>query len=295
MIEAITQLEETMTSLKAASDVWAGDIFLFLELYPGLAASLVFLLGLCVGSFLNVCIVRFPKEESVVKGRSHCPSCGKTIAWHDNIPVLSFLLLRRACRHCRQSISWRYPGVELLTAGALTAFYAVFGPTVNFLFYGYFICSLIIVTFVDFEHQLIPDEVTLTGILAGLVASYFFPHLQGEIDPELGPRLALADAALGMLVGIGVIYSVALFGQCVFRKESMGGGDLKLLAMIGAFLGPENAALTFFLAPLVAAPIGIYLKWRKKAEVIPFGPYLAGASIVAFFWGREIVKLLLGF
>lgn len=262
----------------------------FFKAHESLVSALVFVLGLLVGSFLNVCIVRFPKEEPVTKGRSHCPRCGHGIAWHDNIPLLSILILRGKCRHCQGSISLRYPLVELLTAVTFLCFYKVFGPTVSFAFYGYFACSLIIVTFVDFEHQMIPDEVSIAGTFVGLVMSFLFPVLQGEFDK----RLALADSALGMLFGVGLIYMVAVVGQFIFKRESMGGGDLKLLAMIGAFLGYPYTVLTFFIAPLIAAPVGLVLKIVKKAEIIPFGPYLSVAAIISLFWGRDLLAKFFG-
>ncbi len=263
----------------------------FFKVYPGLSSVLIFIFGLCIGSFLNVCIVRFPKEESVAKGRSRCPHCGETIAWFDNIPLLSILILKGKCRHCKKPISIRYPLVELLTAVSLTGLYHFLGPTVQFVFYGYLISSLIIVTFVDFKHQIIPDEVSITGILFGLAMSFFFPVPQGEFDK----RLALADSSLGMLVGIGLIYGVAILGQFLFKKESMGGGDLKLLAMIGAFVGFQKTLLTFFIAPLIATPIGLVLRITKKVEIIPFGPYLSLAAIIALIWGREILARLFPF
>ncbi len=261
-----------------------------LKIHPKIGSSITFILGLLIGSFLNVCIVRFPKEESVIKGRSHCPKCGYKIAWYDNIPLLSILILRGKCRDCGEAISLRYPLVELLTAAALAFFYAFFGPTVKFIFYSYFVASLIVATFVDFEHQMIPDEISIIGIFVGLVMSFFFPVLQGEFDK----RLALADSALGMLWGAGLIYGMALLGQFLFKKESMGGGDLKLLAMIGTFLGCRYAVLTFFIAPLIAAPIGLVLKIVKKAEVIPFGPYLSLAAIISLFFGGNILAKLFG-
>lgn len=245
----------------------------------------VFVLGLMIGSFLNVCIVRFPKEESVSQGRSHCPHCRETLAWYDNIPVLSFLILKGQCRHCQKPISIRYPVVEMVSAFSLAGLYFFWGPGVKFVFFGYLICSLIIVMAVDFEHQIIPDEVSLTGILFGLVMSYVFPSLHQEASRRLG----LADSSLGMLAGIGLIYGVARLGEFLFRKESMGGGDLKLLAMIGTFLGFEKTLLAFFIAPLIGAPVGIVLWKIKNSKYIAFGPYLALGAVIALFWGEEIL------
>ena len=260
------------------------QIFEFLQMYPLVTCALVFLFGLCVGSFLNVCVVRLPKEESVAKGRSHCPQCGKIIAWYDNIPLLSFLILRAKCRQCAESISFRYPLVELLSGLIWLALYHSFGVTIHFVFFAYLASSLMVATFVDFEYKIIPDEVSLGGILVGLSMSFLFPTLQNEIDR----RLALADSCQGMLTGVALIWGIAIFGELVFRKESMGGGDLKLLAMIGAFLGFKKTLLTFFMAPLLGAPVGLLLWKLKDTRYIAFGPYLSLAALAALFWGDLI-------
>lgn len=283
-----------------------------------------FIFGLLIGSFLNVCIVRLPKEETVVGGRSHCPQCGHDIAWYDNIPLLSILILGGKCRHCGGTISLRYPLVEFLTGVLFWALHASFGLTMQFFFYAYLAGSLVVATFVDWEHQIIPDEVTLAGSLVGLTATYAFPGLQGEMDR----RLALGDSALGMLVGIGLIYAMALFGRFIFKKESMGGGDLKLLAMIGTFIGWEKTVLAFFIAPLIGAPVGLMILWKHKGRLgspatedsagpedkkdkedtkekkvgeqeeaksreglgyIAFGPYLSLGALAALFWGERIL------
>lgn len=257
----------------------------FLAAYPVMAYFFVFLFGLTVGSFLNVCIVRLPKEESVAKGRSHCTKCAKMIAWYDNIPLLSQLLLKGKCRHCGEPISLRYPLVELLTGLLWILLYREFGPTGHFVFFVYLISSLLVATFVDFEHQIIPDEVSLYGILVGLSASFLFPALQNETDA----RYALANSCQGMLAGIGLIWGMAIFGELVFRKESMGGGDLKLLAMIGTFLGFKKTLLTFFIAPLLGAPVGLIVWKLKDTRYIAFGPYLSLAALLALLWGDAII------
>jgi len=261
----------------------------FVQMYPAIAYGFIFLLGLSVGSFLNVCIVRLPKEESVVKGRSHCPKCTKMITWYDNIPLLSILLLRGKCRQCGEPISLRYPLVELLTGVMWLGLYRVFGPTVHFFFFTYLVSSLMVATFVDFEHQIIPDEVSLYGVLAGLSMSFLFPALQSETDR----RYALADSCQGMLAGIALIWGMAIFGELLFKKESMGGGDLKLLAMIGTFLGFKKTLLTFFIAPLLGAPVGLIFWKLKNTRYIAFGPYLSLAALTALFWGDTILARFL--
>lgn len=282
----------------------------FFRTNPAETGVFVFMFGLCIGSFLNVCIVRWPKNESVVKGRSHCPACRVTLPWYENIPVLSFLVLRGKCRHCKAKISFRYPLVELVTAGSFLALYLCYGVTAHFFFYAYFIASLIVATFADFECQIIPDEVSFTGILIALTASFFFPALHGEMDK----RLALADSAGGMLGGVWLIWGIAMLGQVLFRKEAMGGGDLKLLAMIGAFIGFERTILTFFIAPLLALPVALVIKLKPSpadavilpqgakagteesmpAGAIAFGPYLAMGSLVSMAFGNKILIWIFG-
>lgn len=256
----------------------------FLRLTPRFTGTWIFLLGLCAGSFLNVCIVRWPSEESATKGRSHCPKCKKMIPWYDNFPVLSYLILRGQCRYCHSVISVRYLLVELLSGMSWLAIYFYFGLTVQAMLYMYFISLLWIATFVDLEHQIIPDEVTIGGALIGLSLCYFLPVFHGTTS---GVE-SLGLAARGLLTGFWILYGVAWLGEMIFRKEAMGAGDLKFLAMIGVFLGAEKTILTFFLAPLVAAPVGLFLKWRDGKEIIPFGPYLALGSVVCVFFGDKI-------
>jgi len=259
------------------------------EHYPAVAYTMLSLFGLCIGSFMNVCIYRWPLEKAVSKGRSYCPKCETLIRWYDNLPVLSYLLLRGKCRKCATRISARYPVIEILTAILLSGSYYIYGPSWAFLIFSYFVCSLLIATVTDWEHQIIPDEVSLMGILLGLTVSFFVPEMHGETAGSL----SLARAAGGMLVGIWTIYGTAIFGQIVFRKEAMGGGDIKLLAMIGVFLGWEKTLFTFFAAPFIAAPIGLVLKSWKKADVIAFGPYLAMMAFVALVWGEDILNMIL--
>lgn len=250
----------------------------------------LFLIGLVVGSFLNVCIHRLPRGESIVRPRSYCPKCGKPIAWFDNIPLLSFFILRGHCRHCLVRISFRYPAVELLSGLIWLGSWKASGGVPIFWIGTLFLSLLLVVTAADFETGLIPDTVSFFGMAAGLAASFFCPNLHGT----LSGLVALERSAIGLAIGGGLIYVIGLAGDWIFQRESMGGGDVKLLAMAGSFLGWEKVLLTFFTAPLVALPFALYQRWVKKEEVIPYGPFLSLAAAVQFFYGGIFWKLFLG-
>lgn len=251
-------------------------------------APFVFLVGLCVGSFLNVCAFRWLQENlSIVRPRSFCPSCRETIVWYDNIPVLSYLLLKGRCRKCGWKISIHYPIVELVTGLAFLMFFLADGFSAKFFFETFFVGMLLVGTIADFQVRLIPDEVSFYGILFGLLMSYAFPSLQGETNH----RLAVANSILGVLLGGGSLYVIAVVGDIIFKRESMGGGDIKLLAMIGAFLGPRYIVLTIIASSLFGSVVGIILKLTRKEEVIAFGPYLAGGAVVSFLWGERLMGI----
>lgn len=241
-----------------------------------------------MGSFLNVCIYRLPRRQSVVAPRSYCPNCKEPIQWYDNIPILSYLILRGRCRRCKGRISLRYLIVEILTASLFLLLYLFFGFSPRFFAYATMAGALIISTFVDLETQEIPDEVTLSGIVIGLIASLVSPAVVGEAVAWKG---CLASA-LGALAGGTSIYLMGFLGELVFKKEAMGGGDVKLLAMIGAFLGWRLALLVFFIAPLFGSVVGIVMRIREGSETIPYGPYLSLAALVAVFWGEKILQFL---
>jgi len=249
---------------------------------------IIFMFGAIVGSFLNVCIYRMPKGESVVSPGSHCPKCKKPIHWYDNIPVLSYLILMGKCRFCKTLISPRYMIVEVITAFLAVALFIAFGPSPKFAGYSILSAGLIVATFVDFEIQEIPDEISLGGLAVGLVFAAIFP---GMISAASWDK-ALIGSALGALAGGGSIYLMGFFGEMVFRKEAMGGGDVKLMAMIGAFLGWKLALLTFFIAPLFGSVAGIVLKIKNDQNVMPYGPYLSLAAVTSMFWGDKILRML---
>ena len=248
----------------------------------------IFIFGLALGSFLNVCIYRIPKKISIIKPRSYCPHCRKTIRWYDNIPVLSYILLKGKCRHCKKTISPRYAIVEILTAVLLVLSFMEWGLSLQFIIYFILFCGLIVATFIDFKYQIIPDEISYGGIALGLIFSLFYPSLQGASLWYLG----LFNSVRGLLVGGGLIYVTGVIGKLIFKKDAMGGGDVKLMAMIGAFLGPKLIILVFFMAPFFGSAVGIIMKIKYKADIIPYGPYLSLATVVVAFLGKDILRYL---
>lgn len=201
---------------------------------------------------------------------------------------MSYLNLRGKCRFCARPISFRYFVVEFLTALLLLAFYVFFGLSAKFFVFSILGAALVVSTFIDFEHQLIPDVITLPGIFVGLAASALFPSILGEVKAAG----AILDSLAGILVGGGSIYAMGVLGKMAFKKEAMGGGDVKLMAMIGAFLGWKLVLLTFFLAPFFGTAVGIIVKIKEKKDIIPYGPYLSLATIIAILWGDRILSWL---
>lgn len=254
---------------------------------PWLVWLAVFAVGSAVGSFLNVCIYRLPREQSIVHPRSRCVHCGTLIRWFDNIPIVSYLALRARCRSCQQPISGRYPVVETLTGLSAVAVFVRFGFNAIGLIYFAFVAALITVSFIDLEFQIIPDEISLGGLVLGLLLSALLPSLHGAQTPWL----ALGRSVVGLLVGGGVLYLTGVIGDFIFRKESMGGGDIKLLAMAGTVLGWKPVGLTFFLAPIVALIPGLFILLFRRSHVIPYGPFLSVALVVSLFCGNDILRL----
>ncbi|MDP3723251.1 MAG: prepilin peptidase [Candidatus Omnitrophota bacterium] len=245
-----------------------------------------FVIGACVGSFLNVCIYRLPREQSIIRPRSRCQRCQHPIAWYDNLPLLSLVLLRGRCRHCHTPIRWHYPVVELLTAFLTVVVFDRFGVGAKGFIYAVFVYALIIVSFIDLEFQIIPDEISLGGLVAALLISVWLPGMHGTDSRWL----ALQRSVVGLVVGGGLLYATGLMGNVIFRKESMGGGDVKLLAMAGALLGWKLVALTFFLAPLLALIPGLCVLALKRSHVIPYGPFLSLALVVSLVFGGELLR-----
>ena len=237
-------------------------------------------LGAIVGSFLNVCIFRLPKEESIVWPGSHCPYCKNPIRFYDNIPLISYLLLKGRCRHCHRSISFQYPLIEGITALSSLALFMRLGPSLSYLFYFLFVTALIVITVIDLYHQIIPDVISLPGIGVGLLASLMIP------------QITFLNSLVGVLLGGGSLFLVATLYQWMFKREGMGGGDVKLLALIGAFLGWKAVILTILLGSLIGSVIGIIimvLKGKDFKYAIPFGPFLSLGAVIALFYENEII------
>ncbi len=268
--------------------------------------SVIFLLGLIIGSFLNVCIVRLPRGESVAYPASKCPRCGARIKWYDNIPILSFLLLRAKCRKCGQPISWRYPAVELANGLFYLWAFSEFGVTGESLLVMLICSAFLVVTFVDLDHQIIPDVITLPGMVIGLaVAPFFMTALDMPLPFHLGRILAfsgqypiaLCNSVIGLLLGGGPLLLIGWVWEKVRKVEAMGGGDVKLMAMVGAFIGWKGALLTIFLGALSGSIVGVLLIAFKKHErdkVLPFGPYLVLGALISLFYGPAVMDWYFG-
>jgi len=248
-------------------------------------AILAAVVGAAVGSFLNVCICRIPEEnESIISPASRCPSCRESIKPYDNIPVLSYLILKGKCRNCGCPISFRYPAVEILTA--LMALFSIwkFGVTLQGLGAFVFICALIVITFIDIDHQIIPDVISLPGIPIFLLIAIFVMNV---------PWL---DAILGILCGGGILYAIAVGYELITKREGMGGGDIKLLGMLGAFLGWQSLPFILLVSSLTGAVIGIALmaaKGRDMKYAVPFGPFLSMAAVLYLFVGESLIRYFL--
>ena len=251
--------------------------------------TLVLLYGLVVGSFLNVCIWRIPREESVIHPRSHCPRCNRMIAWYDNIPVFSWLWLRAKCRHCGQPISARYPAVELLTAVLFLAIWLVYGMDARTPVYWLVAAGLVLGTFVDIDHMILPDRVTWGGILAGLALSPLVPSLHGESTPLRG----LLASAAGAAIGFGLLWLVAVIGEKIFKKEAMGFGDVKLMGAVGALMGWPAVLFTILVSSLLGSIVGVALIVTRKHEWqsrLAFGPFIAFAAMLWPLGGRRLFE-----
>jgi leader peptidase (prepilin peptidase)/N-methyltransferase len=269
-----------------------------------IAAALFF--GLVIGSFLNVCIVRLPRGRSIASPPSHCPRCTEPIRFYDNIPVISFLLLRARCRKCGEPISWRYPAVELLNGLLYVWIVREFWLGGEALLLMAFCSSLIVITFIDFDHQIIPDVITLPGMLVGLTLAPFFMTALGDalpfhLDhfvPHAGPYLTgFLNSCIGLLLGGLPLFTIGWIWEKLRHVEAMGGGDVKLMGMVGSFLGWKGALLTIMLGALAGSVVGIVLislKRHQMGKVIPFGPFLAAGAVLAAFYGPDIISWYLG-
>jgi leader peptidase (prepilin peptidase)/N-methyltransferase len=238
--------------------------------------AVVVVFGLVLGSFLNVVIARLPERRSLLAPRSACPGCGAPIVWYDNVPLLSFAILRGRCRACATAIPWRYPLVEATTAAMLALAWVEFGPTLEFVVAAVLLAALISITAIDLRHQIIPDAITLPGILAGVTANVATRHL------------AWAEVALGIVLGGGVFFVII-----VASRGGMGAGDMKLGAMLGAFLGWKIALFALMVGVVLGGAWAVALMAlgvRGRKDAIPFGPFLALGGAAALFWGEGAVQ-----
>lgn len=252
-----------------------------------------FIFGLIVGSFLNVCIYRLPRNISIVSPPSACPACNTPIKLWDNIPILSYIFLKGKCRNCGERISMRYPLVELLNGILYWAAFTHFGLGWHLPFVFAFVSAMVVITFIDLDFQIIPDVITLPCIAIGLLSASFLlpdpfiPSLHYSITPLLS-TVGFKNSIAGLFLGGGLFYLIA-----ILSRGGMGGGDIKLMAMIGAFMGWKAIFITTLIGSLVGSIVGIFLmvfKGKGRKTKIPFGPFLAFGSIITLFFGGEILR-----
>ncbi|MCB0350940.1 MAG: prepilin peptidase [Bdellovibrionales bacterium] len=245
-----------------------------------------FLVGACLGSFANVVIYRYPLGLSVVRPRSACLACKKQIPWYDNIPILSWFILRGRCRACKAKYSFRYPLVEIIMGGLFLGLFLKFGWSWLLAEYLLFSFALVIASFIDFDHMILPDVFTLSGIVIGLIGAALNP------DREFMPAL------WGVLLGGGFLYAVAAIYSAVRKQEGMGGGDIKLIAWIGAVLGWTSVPFVIISSSLIGSVVGLIVMAKTKggmSQAIPFGPYLALGALVYIFFGQELSQMYIQF
>ena len=253
--------------------------------------SAIFVFGMVFGSFLNVCIWRIPRDESLLKPGSHCPKCNTHIAWYDNIPIVSYILLRGKCRHCREPISVRYMLVEALTGVLFVLLYLKFSLTIAFAVYCALVASFIALTFIDLDHYIIPNRITFGGMAVGLVLSFTAKYIPGD-------RFIVTntlEAISGGVLFAGILYLLDQLSLLIFKKRGMGGGDVKLAAVIGLFVGVRLIFAVIFVASVVGSVIGIAVLLARRTQeadpshYIPFGPYLVLGTIIVLFFGDYVL------
>jgi leader peptidase (prepilin peptidase)/N-methyltransferase len=271
-----------------------------MDFFPELWA----IFGLIMGSFLNVCIYRLPRHESIVFPGSHCPHCGKSVRPYDNIPVFSFLLLQGKCRHCRRPISFQYPLVELLSGLAFYACAAEWGLASPTFVNSVFLSAILVLIFTDYHHQILPNALTLPGAVAGFLLSpiqsrvFFGDAVSSRLAELISSNLTRtilpwAGSLLGAIVGGGVLFLVASAYQLVRKRQGLGMGDIKMMAMVGAFLGWRSALLTIFFGSFLGSIAGILLivfGGRNLQTKLAFGTFLGAASVICVFFGESIIR-----
>jgi leader peptidase (prepilin peptidase)/N-methyltransferase len=243
-----------------------------------------FVFGAVVGSFLNVCIYRIPAGSSVATPSSHCPRCKSPIRFYDNIPIFSYLVLGGRCRACNEKIPFIYPAVEALTALISLSLFLKYGPSLQYLITFLFTSALIVITFIDLEHQIIPDVISLPGIPLFAIAAV------------LVMDITVVESLIGVLIGGGVLFAIAFGYELITKREGMGGGDIKLLAMIGGFFGWKSLIFILLVSSFVGAIIGISVilfKGQDMKYALPFGPFLSIAAVAYIFWGTHFLNFLM--
>lgn len=241
----------------------------------------IFLLGTIIGSFLNVCIYRIPREESILYPPSHCPNCGTPLHWYDLIPILSYILQRGKCRYCRESISLQYPVIECLNGLLYLAIYNKFGLSMDFIFYGTIFSVLLIISFIDLHFQIIPDFLNILILILAII----YKILQFTL---YGISSNLFNSILALIISGGIFLIIV-----ILSKGGMGGGDVKLIGVLGFILGIKMVLLNIFLSFILGAIISIFLllfKIKERKDSIPFGPFICLAFIITVFWGDLIIN-----
>ena len=245
-------------------------------------AAFIFITGACIGSFLNVCIYRIPEQKSIVTPGSFCPVCKNSIPFYCNIPILSYLFLKGRCKFCHKPISIRYPFIESLTGAFAVVLLYKFGPGQVMVYWFVFVCVLITISFIDIDHQIIPDVISLPGIVLFASSFYFLPEM------------TIKDTLLGIVAGGGSLYAVALLYYLLKKQEGMGGGDIKLLAMIGAAIGIKGVFFTIFAGSFFGTFLGllimIYTRIADSKLKIPFGPFLSMGAVLYVFFGEQLIQ-----
>jgi len=266
---------------------------------------LALILGLVIGSFLNVCILRIPQEVPITVPRSHCPHCKKLIRWYDNVPVLSYLILGGRCRRCKKKISARYPLIEAVSGLISVLLYLKFGLGVEWVLFFGFSAALLVLAFIDLDHRILPDVITLNGMWLGVLSSVYLaqpipPIVLGIVRVAglevTNPRiLALVGSLLGVVAGGGLLWGVGEAFKRLRGIEGMGFGDVKMMAMVGAFLGAPMALFTIMLGSILGSVIGlVFMGFTGKSRdyELPFGTFLGVAGIVVVLYGENLVQLL---
>ena len=249
-------------------------------MYSYLFETFAFIFGTCIGSFLNVCIYRLPAAKSIVHPGSMCPKCESIIRFYDNIPILSYLLLKGKCRYCNTVISFRYPLIEIISGLFSLLVFVKFGFTLEGIIYFAFISSMIVITLIDIDHRVIPDVISIPGIPVFFATSFVLPSI------------TYIDSLIGILAGGGSLLLVAWLYNLITKKDGMGGGEIKLLALIGALIGWKGVLFTIFVSSAVGTVSGIIIMLLTKKNMklaIPFGPFLAFGAVLYIFYGPRLI------